>query len=112
MARPKKNPDYNSEELSRQVIEAVADMYLNPPEYTADSYGRMQLNLLAEEFGLTPLKIRKLLVTSGAYESATSIQVNNCTVAESLSRKFRKLWGYLRHRSAAISPIRKPYITL
>ena len=32
----------------------------------------MPLNLLEEEFSMTPIKIRKLLITAGAYHTPTS----------------------------------------
>lgn len=76
MARPKKKPEYNSAENAQQIVEAVTDAYLNPTEGTADEQGHTYLNLLAEEFSMTPIKVRKLLITSGAYETPTSIAVN------------------------------------
>ena len=72
MARPKKKPEYNSEEVSQQVIEAITDAYLNPSEGTADEDGKMYINLLAEEFSMSRIKVRKLLITSGAYETPIS----------------------------------------
>ncbi len=76
MARPKKKPEYNSEEVSQQIIEAITDAYLNPSEGTADEDGKMYINLLAEEFSMSRIKVRKLLITSGAYETPISRQVN------------------------------------
>lgn len=76
MARPKKKPEYNSAEIAKQIVEAVTDAYLNPTEDSADEQGHTYLNLLAEEFSMTPIKVRKLLITSGAYETPTSIAVN------------------------------------
>ena len=76
MARPKKKPEYNSAEIAKQIVEAVTDAYLNPTEDDADEQGHTYLNLLAEEFSMTPIKVRKLLITSGAYETPTSIAVN------------------------------------
>lgn len=76
MARPKKKPEYNSAEIAKQIVEAVTDAYLNPTEDAADEHGHTYLNLLAEEFSMTPIKVRKLLITSGAYETPTSIAVN------------------------------------
>lgn len=76
MARPKKKPDFNSEEISQQVIEAITDAYLNPTEGTADEDGKMYVNLLADEFGMSRIKLRKILITSGAYETPMSRQVN------------------------------------
>lgn len=68
MSRPKKKPNYDASEIANQIVEAVADAYLNPTEDEADENGHMYLNLLAEEFSMTPIKIRKLLITSGSYE--------------------------------------------
>ena len=77
MVRPKKKPEYNSAEIAKQIVEAVTDAYLNPTEDAADEQGHTYLNLLAEEFSMTPIKIRKLLITSGAYETPTSIPKSN-----------------------------------
>lgn len=76
MARPKKKPEYDSAEIAKQIVEAVTDAYLNPTEDTADEQGHTYLNLLAEEFSMTPIKVRKLLITSGVYETPTSCAVN------------------------------------
>lgn len=57
-------------------MEAVTDAYLNPPQGTEDDTGHMQFKQLAEEFSMTPLKIRKLLITTGAYQTAISKAVN------------------------------------
>ncbi len=76
MARPIKKPEYNSKEVSQQVIEAIIDAYLNPTEGTADEDGKMYVSLLADEFGMSRIKLRKILITSGAYETPLSRQVN------------------------------------
>jgi hypothetical protein len=71
MARPKKTVA-NTDETMKQFLEEIKDIYLNPPENIADENGRMPLNLLAEEFSMTPIKIRKLLITARAYHTPTS----------------------------------------
>ena len=76
MARPKKKPEYNSAETVKQIMEAVTDAYLNPTEGCADEQGHTYLNLLGEEFSMTPIKVRKLLITSGAYETPLSTTIN------------------------------------
>ena len=76
LARPKKNRETNTDDLITQLIEAVTDTYLNPPENTADENGRMYLNLLAEEFSMTPIKVRKLLISSGVYQTPISQRIN------------------------------------
>lgn len=64
MARPKKKPTYDSDQMAQQIMEAVTDVYLNPSQGTADDTGHMQLKSLAEAFSMTPLKVRKLLITT------------------------------------------------
>lgn len=53
MARPKKKPEYDSDQMAQQLMEAVRDAYLNPPQGTEDDTGHMQLKQLAEEFSMT-----------------------------------------------------------
>lgn len=36
MARPKKKPEYDSDQMAKQLMEAVTDSYLNPPQGTED----------------------------------------------------------------------------
>jgi hypothetical protein len=77
LPRPKKNRKINTDDLITQLIEAVTDTYLHPPEGTADENGKMYLNLLAEEFSMTPIKVRKLLIASGAYRTPISEKIND-----------------------------------
>lgn len=65
-----------SSELIDQLLQSISEVYLNPPEGTADSDGHMKLNILAEEFGMTWMKVRKLLITAGVYENPISTQIN------------------------------------
>lgn len=76
MARPKKKPEYDSEQIAQRLMEAVTDAYLNPPQGMEDETGRMRLQELAEEFSMTPLKVRKLLISTGAYQTEISKAVN------------------------------------
>ena len=76
LARPKKNKETNTDDLISQLMEAITDTYLNTPENTADENGRMYLNLLAEEFSMTPIKVRKLLISSGVYQTDISMRIN------------------------------------
>lgn len=68
MSRQKKNPQYDAERLMKGILEAVGDAYLHPLTGRVDSSGYASLNSLADEFSMTPLKIRKLLITSGLYK--------------------------------------------
>ena len=76
MARSKKTVA-NTDEAMKQFLGAIKEIYLNPSVNIADENGRMPLNLLAEEFSMTPIKIRKLLITAGAYHTPTSDLVHS-----------------------------------
>lgn len=93
MARPKKKPEYNSAEIAKQIVEAVTDAYLNPTEDSADEQGHTYLNLLAEEFSMAPIKVRKLLITSGAYETPTSIAVNKLYQEGKTVKEIQQIMG-------------------
>lgn len=75
MARPRKNPGYNPDKLTKELLEAVSAAYLSPQEECADINGHALLSTLAEEFSMTPIKVRKLLVTAGVYETPISKRV-------------------------------------
>uniref|UniRef100_UPI004055E7A0 hypothetical protein n=1 Tax=Agathobacter sp. TaxID=2021311 RepID=UPI004055E7A0 len=63
-------------EVIEQLLQSISEMYLHPAEGTADSDGHMKLNILADEFGMTWMKVRKLLITAGVYENPISNQIN------------------------------------
>ena len=68
MARPKKKPQYNSETIMKELIAAVVELYL-------DSGENVSIRQIADEFGMTPLKIRKILITAGVFSSDVCDQV-------------------------------------
>ena len=55
MPRPKKFPDYNADKIQKELIKAVVESY----EETGE------LKITANEFSLSPLKIRKMLILQG-----------------------------------------------
>lgn len=65
MARPKKKPLYDAEKIMKELLKAVKESY--------DETG--ELKQTAEEFDMSPLKIRKLLITAGAYSNDFSDEV-------------------------------------
>lgn len=93
MARPKKKPEYNSAEIAKQIVEAVTDAYLNPTAGCADEQGHTYLNLLGEEFSMTPIKIRKLLITSGAYKTPLSTSINKLYRDGKTVKEIQKIMG-------------------
>lgn len=69
MARPQKKPDYDAENIMKQLIDEVAEAYLHPRGKFPGKNGRMSLDALGDEFSMSSLKIRKLLVTAGVYDT-------------------------------------------
>lgn len=66
MSRPKKNPDFNAAEQMRFVLTSVSGAYNEG----------VSLCSLAAELDMTPLKVRKLLITVGVYSAEISDKVN------------------------------------
>ena len=75
MGRHKKYPD--AENTIAAFYAAVSDSYRNPTsEEIGDVNGRKKQELLAEEFGISRLKVRKILITTGdvTYPMTRTIQ--------------------------------------
>lgn len=62
MARTKKKPNYNPKEIMKELLNEVSTLYVESGE-------SLSIRQLADEFGMTPLKIRKLLITAGVFSS-------------------------------------------
>ena len=64
MGRSKKRHKYDPERVMRELLEAVVEVYT--------SQKAISLRQVTEEFGITLLKARKLLITAGAFSTETS----------------------------------------
>lgn len=71
MGRKKKNPDYNAEQIAKEYISTVTEFY----QSEMPSGQSRSIRAVADEFNTTILKIRKILITSGVFQSETSEQV-------------------------------------
>jgi len=112
LARPKKNRETNTDDLISQLIEAVTDTYLNPPENTADENGRMYLNLLAEEFSMTPIKVRKLLISSGIYQTEISVRINELYKSGKTIKEIQEIVGLSAASVSGYLPYQKTVYNL
>ena len=74
MPRPKKYPD--AEKTINAFFASVSDAYKNPSTGESDADRHKTQALLAEEFGISRLKVRKILITTGDlhYPETTRIQ--------------------------------------
>lgn len=66
MPRLRKNPAYDADRIMKELMAAVAESYEENGE----------LKLTAEEFSMSALKVRKLLITAGVYSSEISDEIN------------------------------------
>ena len=65
--RKKLKPEYDAGKNLKEQMESVVTLY--------DS--EMSLQAIGEELGLNPIKVRKLLITAGVYESEVAEKVKN-----------------------------------
>ena len=107
-----KNKKNNKEELSQQVLEAITYAYLNPTKDTADEDGHAQLKLLAEDFGMTPIKVRKMLIKSSAYQTVTSINVNSLYKSRKSVKEIQAATGLSLASISGYLPYRKTVYNL
>lgn len=85
MARSKKKPNYNSIKADQDFLKRVSDYYQEIVDRrwhddntkTEDEAAFKYVIQTAEEFNVTPMKMRKLLITAGVYSTVTSEIVAN-----------------------------------
>lgn len=70
------NPDYDAEQIMQEYLSAVSDAYLAGSAVEREEMSSVSLRQVADEFGITLLKTRKLLITVGAYHTGISDKVN------------------------------------
>ena len=73
MERNKKKPEYDAEKIMNEFISSVADCYLTSGVDQRDN----SIRSIAEEFNITPLKVRKILITAGVFSTDISDEVND-----------------------------------
>lgn len=71
IGRPKKKPDFDPEAILSALIEAAIESYTSPE----DDAPNKPIKRVAEELEITPLKVRKLLITGGTYKTPASESV-------------------------------------
>lgn len=86
MSRTKKEPDYNSDEVMQELIMSLAKAYEHTPS----------LRTLANEFNITLLKTRKLLITAGVFSSEISETVNALKKEEKSIEEIMDITGLSR----------------
>ena len=104
--RPKKKPDYDADAILSALMDAVTDSYLSPAE-DEEVDGHKPIKLVAEEFEITSLKVRKLLITGGAYRTAISKRVLDLHREGKTIAQIQKVVGLGRASVHSYLPYRK-----
>ena len=73
MGRNKKKPDYDAEKVMKEFIDSVVECYIT----TGSDRGDNSIRGIAEEFDITPLKVRKILITAGVFSTDISDEIND-----------------------------------
>ena len=70
MGRAKKNPEYDPESVMEQFTNCIVDAYGTGTDNNS-------LRKISEQFGITLMKTRKILITAGVYHTEISDQINS-----------------------------------
>lgn len=84
VGRKPSKPNYDANAILQEQIDAAVHLYNND----------MSLQAIADELSLNPIKVRKLLITAGVYESNT---------AESVLHTFNKYREKQSYKDAVLS---------
>lgn len=76
MPMTKRKPNYNPTSTMQELLTAVCEYYGDPvDDRKEEDTDHVSLHDVAEEFNITVMKARKLLITGGLYSTATSRRV-------------------------------------
>lgn len=89
MPRPRKKPNYNPEIVMKELVAEVVELY-------ATSEKEVSIRQIADEFDMTPLKIRKLLITAGVFSSDICDQVLELSKSGKSVLEIQKITGLSR----------------
>ena len=85
-------PEYDAGKNLKEQMESAVALY--------DS--EMSLQAIGEELGLNPIKIRKLLITAGVYESEVAEKVKNTFEEYRETQDYKTSMNTRRHDTAII----------
>lgn len=72
----------------------------------------MYLNLLAEEFSMTPIEVRKLLISSGAYQTDISMRINELYESGKTIKEIQEIVGLSAASVSGYLPYQKTVYNL
>lgn len=108
MPRSKKKPTYDPDQIMEEFMNTVADAFGSYDD-RADP-AAPGLNAVAAEFGITPLKARKLLISAGVYSTEISRKIAGMHASEMKIGQIMQFTGLSRASVHSYLPYTKiPY---
>lgn len=102
MARPKKRPNYDADNIMGELMNEVSNLYLS-----SSSSSGLSIRKIADEFEMTPLKIRKILITAGVFSSDISENISKLKKEGKSSLEIQKITGLSRASVQSYLPYTK-----
>ena len=97
MPMPKRKPNYNASATMEELLTAVCEFYGDPvDDRKEEDPDHMSLHDVAEEFDITVMKARKLLITGGLYSTAISRRVQELHAVGKTVTEIMSLTGLKR----------------
>jgi hypothetical protein len=94
MPMPKRKPNYNGTTTMQELLTAVCEYYGDPvDDRKEEDPDHVSLHDVAEEFNITVMKARKLLITGGLYSTATSRRVQELLAEGKTGKEVQEITG-------------------
>lgn len=111
--RPKKKPTYSEEMIMQELLSAISDAYLTGGNGKGEtSSPAVSLRQVANEFDITLMKARKLLITAGVYHTEISEEVNELKAEGKTIEQIMELTGLKRSSVHSYLPYTKSIYNL
>ena len=88
MGRTKKKPGYDQNRIMEQFQNCIVEAYTSG---MIDGSG-ISLRQVSEEFGITLMKTRKILITAGVYHTENSEKINSMRDHGDGTQRISNLW--------------------
>ena len=110
--RPQKKPNYNEKKIMQEFLSAISDAYLGGGAAGNKKTSATSLRQVADEFDITLMKTRKLLITAGVYHTEISDEVNALRTQGKSIEQIMELTGLKRSSVHSYLPYHKSIYNL
>ena len=94
MPAHKRKPNYNGATTMQELLDVVCDYFGDPvDDRKSEDPDHISLHDVADEFDITVMKARKLLITGGLYSTATSRRVQELLAEGKTGKEVQEITG-------------------